>query len=235
LLSQVLVNNVLNDWKDYRLSSEVIRRFRLAEENYSFPLFIHPPVFVYSAAFMFKYLHLPLPFISVMYQLGTLLLLPWMASAINNGDSQLGQMASLWSMVVFSFCPIAMLMSQKFWIDNCLMFTVTLCGVVHLTVNKFYLDGKGLGRSLLLQLLSGLIFALFGVQSKITALGLLPFLLLDTARTRLAAHRTGSSTMLIKILDVSAHSIMLLSGSAAGYSPWMYLYYVSSRIMFLKC
>jgi hypothetical protein len=128
------VNNVLNDWKDYRLSSEVIRRFRLAEENYSFPLFIHPPVFVYSAAFMFKYLHLPLPFISVMYQLGTLLLLPWMASAINNGDSQLGQMASLWSMVVLRFCPISMMFSQKLWIFKCLILTVTLCGVVEISM-----------------------------------------------------------------------------------------------------
>jgi hypothetical protein len=218
------VNNVLNDWRDYKLSADVIQRFRLAPENYAHSLFVHPPVFVYFSAFLHKYCSLPLPFVPLIYQCGTMLLIPLLVSYSSNADCSRVKVVSvtLWAMLCFSFCPIAMFVSQKFWIDNCSMFTITLSAYIHLALTGVR---GGIAQSLLLQFISGTAFSFFALQTKITALGVIPFLMLHSARRRYAQYK-GSLSSPSYFIGVVCLWVSFLSGVVVGYAPWAYVYYV---------
>jgi len=93
------------------------------------------------------------------------------------------------AMLILSCCPIAAFSSQKFWIDNCLLLSVTLCVAVHVVL--LHLDHTQLctthskGKptinwydvnSVCRHALSGVIFGLVGLNCKITAAALLLFL-----------------------------------------------------------
>ena len=113
---------------------------RLARENYGDRLFIHPPFFVYSSALLRRLFKLPLPGYALLCQLLTLCLLPVLVYSVSGQMatdkplSRFQQMTSgtaLWAIAAFSCCPIAAFCSQKIWIDNALMFTVTLAVVAH--------------------------------------------------------------------------------------------------------
>ena len=146
MLSQTLVQVVWQDWRQYRLPPEIIRQFRLAAENYGDRLFIHPPLFVYLSAALRYGLNIPLPIISIVYQaitmILTVLILREMFSSLDQkSSSRRGKRdvhaAAVWSLVCFSFCPIAGFISHKFWIDNCLMMTVAAAVLAHTKLCRY--------------------------------------------------------------------------------------------------
>ena len=118
----------------------IVDSLRLARENYGDRLFIHPPFFVYSSALLRRIFKLPLPGYALLCQLLTLCLLPVLVYSVSGQMatekplSRFQQMTSgtaLWAIASFSCCPIAAFCSQKIWIDNSLMFAVTLTVVAH--------------------------------------------------------------------------------------------------------
>ena len=174
---------MLNNPRDYRLHSSTIQELGLAPENYSDDLFIHPPLFVYLSAFLHGYVGVDLPIIPILLQLGTLALIPWICSNIlpQNYVGE-GINIALTALILFSSCPIAAFCSQKFWIDNCLMFSVTFCVAAHVALFPITLKNTTNPRKshstlsyVVRALGSGVTFGLVGLHCKITAAALLPF------------------------------------------------------------
>jgi hypothetical protein len=151
--SQTLINSVLNDAWNYRLSAQDVKRLGLAAENYSDGLFIHPPVFVYLCAALVRLFDLSLPALPLLMHAATLLLIPVLVHvtlfrAYLLGDASTApasatsmelvwgraRSASLWAMTVFATCPIASFCSQKIWIDNAAALTATFGATMHLSV-----------------------------------------------------------------------------------------------------
>lgn len=137
------MNNVLADPFSYTLTQNQITTFNLSTENYSNKVFIHPPAFVYLSAFLHKYVGLPLPWVPIAFQCSTLLLIPILVS-LSFSDlpiSKRNQVASI-AQIIFLFCPLAAFCSQKFWIDNGLLFGVTLSMTVHQYLSQSWISKR---------------------------------------------------------------------------------------------
>ena len=211
---QALVGSVLRNYTDYTLQGKsTIRELGLAEENYSDPLFIHPPLFVYMSAFLHGYLSIPMPVIPILCQVVTLLMMPIISRYLlrstihvsdknkhggngNRSDGSINKITTttisptavaMMAMIFISCCPIAAFCSQKFWIDNALMMVVTVCAAAHMVLvhyeplqcasNSATNRGDCESKSVTKHFLSGLLFGAIGLNCKVTALALLPFLL----------------------------------------------------------
>eukprot|EP01032_Pedospumella_encystans_P011897 gene11897-13800_t len=152
---EALMRNVLNNFLDYRLHPHTIQELHLAEENYSDSIFIHPPLFVYLSAGLHHFCALPIPFIPIVLQTVAVCLLPVISRCVicmvNNlyavigckdGQQNRSEYFSesdifgvgVMAMLILSCCPIAAFSSQKFWIDNCLFLSVTVCVTVHVVL-----------------------------------------------------------------------------------------------------
>jgi hypothetical protein len=213
LYLQTLINAVLKDVWNYRLSAQDVRRLGLAAENYSDALFIHPPIFVYMSAGLVRLFDLSMPALPLLMHAATLLLIPVLvhvllvrthllgggggtvsASAASAGEV-LGraQSASLWAMAVFALCPIASFCSQKVWIDNAAALTATFCATAHLvsltsTQRVVLRDKQGLLSSRIyiaygMQFASGLIFGCVALNTKLPNLAMLPFVVISSLQT----------------------------------------------------
>ena len=201
------MRNVLNNFLDYRLHPHTIQELHLAEENYSDSVFIHPPLFVYLSAGLHRFCALPIPLIPIVLQTVALCLLPLISKCVlcmvNNlyavfggkdeqNRSEYFSESDIFSvgvtaMLFLSCCPIAAFSSQKFWIDNCLYLSVTVCAAAHVSLlhcntavqSNVHSQGKlswckvdNMWR----HAVSGIIFGLVGFNCKITAAALLLFL-----------------------------------------------------------
>lgn len=96
-----------------------------------------------------------------------------------------------WMTLIFYFCPITTLCSQKIWIDNALMLTCTFSVYIHILLTKNYYKyvntlchdeqykNSKSSKSFYLfivHILSGLCFGGIALNCKITAIMLLPFM-----------------------------------------------------------
>eukprot|EP01032_Pedospumella_encystans_P015032 gene15031-17232_t len=204
---ETLMRNVLNNFLDYRLHPHTIQELHLAEENYSDSVFIHPPLFVYLSAALHRFCAIPIPFIPIVLQTLALCLLPVISKCVlcmvNNLYAVFGGKdeqnrsdyfsegdifsVGVTAMLILSCCPIAAFSSQKFWIDNCLFLSVTVCVAAHVSLlhcNTAVLsDAHAKGKlswynvdRMWRHAVSGIIFGLVGLNCKITAAALLLFL-----------------------------------------------------------
>jgi hypothetical protein len=151
---------------------------------------------------------------------------------------------SLWAGVIFIFDPLSHFCSQKFWIDNCLLFTTTLSASIHLyiwqrnsnTNNSTTItttttttnttsttippsdNGKKYKRLLIFKgLISGIIFGCLVLYSKITGLAMLPFMILHIISTMIET---------LSIIDIILYCIIpYVIGTFCSYLPWMVFYY----------
>ena len=238
------MNNLKGNIWNYRLTEFDVKAMNLAEENYSDPLFIHPPLFVYSLA-IFKSLGLPLPLLPVLCHVVVLILIPKITLSItslwktnnNVNDNRIVSGA----LMIFSICPIAAFCSQKIWIDNMLMMTITIAATGHMyitniTSNCFsdcdiqkdkennYCTHSSI-RPMIGQFLSG--FLLFGglsMNTKITSLALLPFLASYTSLIRFYVKISINNGDGI-ISDIMSNCISLTIGTIASHLPWVYYYH----------
>lgn len=169
------------------MPEEFIHKFRLANENYGDSLFIHPPIFVFLSAALSAIFSIPLPLCSVVYAAGTLLSIPFIILHSGLIEKQQQMSLILWSVVVYSFCPISMFVSQKFWIDNCLTLMVTFSMGIHLFLNNFKAS-TWIRQSLMAEFVSGLVFGIIALNCKVTAAASLPSMVLWIARSRFLFH-----------------------------------------------
>lgn len=245
----------MQDPSDYKLHAHTIKELRLAEENYSDELFIHPPLFVYLSAFLHGYMHIPLPIIPIIMQVLTMCLLPVIVGklmpstpSVENRAIKAGTTSEvgMTAMVLFGCCPIIAFCSQKFWIDNALMMAVTLCVAAHVVLVSQNPKAPSSKRSamhsaymLSRQLLSGIVFGAVGLNCKITAVALLPFsivwillqhyLAFCQYSSRSAAYETENGTKrgTWSVLAWAVASCgAYVTGAALAYAPWAYLYWV---------
>jgi hypothetical protein len=230
---QTLVAGVIRDPLHYSLrDTGIVELYQLSVENYGDALFIHPPVFVYSLASL-SLLGLPLPAVSVLYHLLTLLLLlPLSAGILSRGGrrgaaGRGGGVEGLWAAVIYSMCPIAALCSQKVWIDNAATFAVTLCATVHVhIVTRHRVNAKYF---FVASFSSGMLFGLVAMNTKITCLALLPFLVLWSWFCTLfpaTGSQSGVGDLRTRIVRAVMGSACLICGVALGHAPWVYIYYV---------
>jgi hypothetical protein len=211
---------VTKSFYDYSLeNTDLIQLYQLSVENYGDSLFIHPPVFVYSLYFLKQWLHIPLPVSIILFHSLTLISLFFLTIALltlpNSSTSYTRSqacMAGLWAVLIYAFCPFTSFSSQKIWIDNIAVLTVTLSALCHVLCTS-------LQRNSFL-FLSGIFFGLFSLNSKITCLGLLPFLSLWTC-----CHSLRSQLPLQKIVW---QMCSFFGGIIVGFAPWSITYYVSS-------
>ena len=142
------------------------------------------------------------------------------------------------AMVVFLCCPIAAFCSQKFWIDNALLMTTTLAATVHMllcnvgpsVVPDFRKQVRVtvVSNSVVKQMLSGFVFGFIALNTKITALALLPFLLSWTIFYRIESAISSRRTFLWSLsADIIIHIGAFVATTAIAYAPWVYLYWVS--------
>jgi hypothetical protein len=313
---EALVQAVDNNWWDYSLvgptldgsgggGRDVVAKLGLSPENYGDPLFIHPPLFVYSSMLLRRYLGLSLPSVSLAFHLGVLLLIPLLMrlaalemkdewkhhrrdrvhdlavsvedaatsgwegkggggtnarersrklspkalqaagggfarafSAVNpppatglHGHYSVGA-ASLWATILFALDPLCFFSSQKFWIDNALMFFVTLSAVVHMhlwrreAVRRYHRGSPsrvGL-RMATRALFSGVMYGVLVLNCKITGLALLPFMLMWMLVTALEVASVGRI--------VCCCFFPFLLGAVGAYAPWAILYQLrTGRLM----
>lgn len=162
---RTLVAKVRENPADYTLRGTTILR-NLKNEIYDRPLFFHPPLFVYVAALL-QSAGLPFELVPVFFSLGTLLCAYWLGLILY--DERRAVLGTL----LAALCPVTWFISQKFWIDNALIFTWTLCLAVQAralrkkTASAFALAGIAFG---------------LAMNSKITGLALLPALVYSMAR-----------------------------------------------------
>jgi hypothetical protein len=239
---------VLRDWSDYRLHKATIHELGLARENYGDALFIHPPVFVYLSAALHHYVGVPLALVPLLLQGATLMLLPVICHSVLTAcgssveDPTAGPHRSasvgLRAWVLLSCCPVAAFCSQKFWIDNCLMTSVTLCVAGHvclLPVSAAHNSSKGSAMNSWLRcLISGVVFGAVGLNTKITAVALLPFSAAWIAVRHILQHANSASAAKVSLFSrvvgsTAVDAGVYLLGAAVAYSPWAYLYWVSAQ------
>ena len=177
------MQTVTLDWRHYTIQDHrILSELRLAEENYSDKLFIHPPVFVYLSAAL-QYYGMPLALIPVFFFAVSVIFTVLLVCASELVDSSQIDFTVVWSVVLSSTCPIAFFCSQKFWIDNCLMMTVSISAFMHILLTKVAREKgicegwSGYGKTHLCHFISGFIYGAVALNTKIAGLALLPFLL----------------------------------------------------------
>jgi hypothetical protein len=205
-------------------------------------------VFVYLSAGLHHYVGVPLALVPLLLQGATLMLLPVIChrvlTACRSGadNSTAGPHRScsvgLRAWVLLSCCPIAAFCSQKFWIDNCSMLSVTLCVATHvclLPMNAVHGCGEGSAvTDRVRYLISGIVFGAVGLNTKITAVALLPFSAAWIAGRHILRHANSAPTAKVSLLSRGVGSTAVdtgvyLLGAAVAYSPWAYLYWVSAQ------
>ncbi len=222
---ETLINNVSKDIWDYRLHADTIMQFRLSRENYSPDIFLHPPFFVYFTVFLKNICGASLPMTILLHHLITALCIPFIIRGlcIECKTPAVIENWSYLSVILFILCPIGSFCSQKIWIDNCLMMTVTwaVTAHIHLT-NRIYKSKETL---YLYSLLSGLILGGFALNTKITALAIIPFVAFYTVYMVIRRAISLKQSLPTAILDIVAHGLLILLGVVISHAPWVYTYY----------
>lgn len=241
------MNSVYESWSRYYIPSEIISQYQLAPENYGDRLFIHPPLYVALCLACRSWLGLSLPAVSLLCHCVTcalVLALPYGLQRVfmrYNADHSLLTNVSLLAVLIYAFCPIVSFVSQKVWIDNAAVMCVTFSAVVHLMLSAYCMDtitgmrhGSGNEKIIryitpscfLLQFISGLVFGGIALNTKISSLALLPFILLVTLHSSLYSLIQESLTRRA-IVNTVICLIAFACGMACGHGPWIWMYWVS--------
>ena len=115
MVFRTLIQQVQRSFFHYTLQGTAILP-ELNQQNYDLPIFFHPPAFVYTAALLS---FLPLPLVPVLMNLGTIALVFFIARRLYGDD------CALWAAFLAAVCPVTWFISQKIWLDNMLILTVT--------------------------------------------------------------------------------------------------------------
>jgi hypothetical protein len=203
----------------------ILRRLQLPLEQYAHALFIHPPLFVLLSVLLLRWLPgLPLPLHSSLLQLSAwLLCTPWLCTeALRDTSLRAHSLSiSLLTMALLLVCPVAAFCAQKLWLDNALLLTATLCAALHMRCVRA--DRAWLCAC------SGLCYGGLALNTKLTALGLLPFLLAwilshpphphpppqPPQRRRRRRHAAAAAAW---------RCLCFLLGATLGHAPWLLLY-----------
>eukprot|EP00605_Chrysophyceae_sp_TOSAG23-4_P000995 GSChrysophyteH1.ASY1.ANO1.1096.1 assembled CDS len=233
---EYLIQSVSKDWRDYSLGGkEIISRLRLSRENYDDAIFIHPPNFVYFSMYLQTTFGLSLPSISLLFHVATMILIPFIVyfgdetttaadfvsppTSSQNTNYSTGAV-TLWSVLIFSLDPLAFFCSQKFWIDNALLFCITLAVAIH--VFTWRRTAVRMPRSRFMQVcrsfLSGIIYGALVLNCKVTGLALLPFMI-----AWIVVSQSESS----RIRNIFSLSIVpYILGTCISHAPWLYIYHL---------
>jgi hypothetical protein len=216
-------------------SSDIIEQYQLSKENYDFPLFHHPPFFVYFSSFLHYHCSFPLPFISVLYQLVVLVLfIPLSYLLLSDSLLKRNWLSVAWkAMIMWMICPIAAFCSQKFWIDNALVMTVMIGIIFFLSFHKWILFFIPTNLFFLSSFLCGFFSLILPLNTKITSVGLLPFMLIYhfwTVAKEITKRKNSSN--LSKSFATSVYCCWsLLLGCSSSYLPWLSVYYLNTGRM----
>lgn len=225
---------------DYSLWNKhmILQGLNLAYENYNTPLFIHPPFFVAVCTVLHRFFGVHLVALPLLFQGAAAAFSIWSFNQLlvmtDEGKSisqRIARQRILWFTLLFcAMCPLSVFCAQKFWIDNCLVFTMWLCFGCHIWLTNFSIH-KTIGVQLLCVFLSGVLFGSVACMTKITALGGLPAMIFYTSMllwrrqiTLKESFKIQGKWFLLTFLWVAS---VLLLGTVIGYSPWMYIHYVS--------
>lgn len=265
LIFETLIRAVHYNHTDYSLRNKpILHILNLPRDNYDHALFIHPPVFTYLASFLHYQGRIPLPLIPVFLQLGTLLCLPVIISSMfgttyaSRTGKEPDQQATLLRVSLragwlFLLCPLAWFCSQKLWIDNALVFSCTFAWMVHVFVLNAHVP-LSLAQTLGRHVVSGLIFGGLSMNTKITALAMLPAFCLWTLHCEYQWSRREKQNVATKhhkktdddqqSVEVQPHCrwpwfrllwswITFGLAALAGHSPWLLWYHVSPFSLFV--
>ena len=126
---------------------------------------------------------------------------------------------TLWALVIYTLDPLAFFCSQKFWIDNALLFSVTAAATIHMVTWRRVAARRPRTklRLALRALSSGFIYGMFVLNCKITGLAQLPFML---------------SWIFVSMIEVVGFWTIItccfvpyMLGAAVAYMPWLWVYY----------
>ncbi len=155
---------------------------------------------------------------------------------------------SIWAVIIYTFCPIVSFSSQKVWIDNCAAATVTLSAVIHLIAA---IKSRGIAASTstskilvraqiaAMHLISGFVFGGFALNTKISNLALVPFLLgVSVIASFGHAQEGGKSHRNFQDIctTVVVSFISFMAGISFGHGPWVFYYWVRPCVnLFAQC
>lgn len=175
--------------------------------------------------------------ISIIYHLITLLCLPIIATYSDLTPPHTTRPLSLLSCAIFATCPICYFVSQKFWIDNCSMMTVTLAIALHLYISKqnFSTQKKSSIRlffDIAKYFVSGCFYGFFALNTKITALAAAPFLFSwiiccehpASASAGVVARQCASPVEVLVLLKCLVFAL----GATIAHLPWILLYHAKT-------
>jgi hypothetical protein len=230
---QELVAAVSRNLSDYSLhNKDIMHQLRLSVENYGDRVFIHPPFFVYMSVLM-QWLSngaLQLPGIPLIFNAITLCSIPLLLKYSGLDCKENLGVNGLWAMVIFCCCPFTCFVSQKFWIDNALLMTCSLACTFHVYLVSSHTP------SVISSFTSGfLFFGLLALNTKLTALALLPFLMLWLVLHKVRDENgqfAASDRLLGKLANALLHCVAFIVGSVLAYAPWACIYYGHTQRLF---
>ncbi len=227
-----LIQSVSKNMWDYKLHASTIEQFRLSKENYSTDIFIHPPFFVYSSAILQYYTGISLPSVIICHHIITALCIPLLITGMASDSipHAVVENLSVLSLVLFLLCPISAFCSQKIWIDNCLMMTVTVSATAHVHLTNY--ATKSLRSAYFSSLVSGLVLGGLALNTKITAIAIGPFLGSYTAYKVLQRVWKDKLPVSTASWDIFTHGVCILVGMCVSHGPWVYTYHrVTGRLL----
>ncbi|MFC1711066.1 ArnT family glycosyltransferase [Patescibacteria group bacterium] len=161
IIFSTLIEKTTFKFKDYSLQETSILA-KLPQSTYNYPVFHHPPFYVYTQAFIKKILGvnnlMVLPVFSglltifLVFKIGSILL-----------DSKKGLLAAF----ILSICPITLFVSTKAWMDSFLTLLLTLSVFFALKAKK----------SVYFAFMAGL-FLTLSLLTKYTAIAIIPTIFL---------------------------------------------------------
>ncbi|MBL7131404.1 MAG: glycosyltransferase family 39 protein, partial [Candidatus Omnitrophica bacterium] len=204
VIYQVLADKVSKDFSDYSLQGTAILN-QLPAGIYDKPLFHHPPLFIYGVI-LFKSL----------FGQRFIVLFPILCSVLTVlaiyliGKKIYTEKVGLVAAFIFGFCPIAIHVSTKIWIDVLLTFLCTL--TVYLAILAADKD------KLVWYILGGISCGL-AILSKITALFILAPVFYLFIRKPLIVKRID------KMIFFSISALLVIV-------PWFFIFYKTFGIIF---
>ena len=288
--TKILLKSVSENLFAYSIPPSIIQTFRLAPENYSDSLFIHPPLYIMLCLLLKSTFGVSLPSASLVFHVLTASMIPLLTHqictfmSVNKNAVDIDSISVL-AVIIFCFCPIVSFATQKVWIDNAAVMTITLCAVFHLMCVNFC-QQKFINLSTIctdvnslitnngnhvqteqtdinhlmspnflswlpyvLHFCSGLAFGGLALNTKISNLAILPFLVMTsilgcidipTLQKYYWSLNIRFSTFAWDFLCskyciyIAMHLTFFGFGIVCGHGPWVYIYRVNSIVNYCK-
>lgn len=187
---------------------------------------------MYSSAILQYYTGISLPSVIICHHIITALCIPLLITGMASDSIPhvVVENLSVLSLVLFLLCPISAFCSQKIWIDNCLMMTVTVSATAHVHLTNY--TTKSLRSAYFSSLVSGLVLGGLALNTKITAIAIGPFLGSYTAYKVLQRVWKDKLPVSTASWDILTHGVCILVGMCVSHGPWVYTYHrVTGRLL----